>query len=189
MKHALALTAVVATPVLFLISSARAAEVSVTSTAPLTSIEEGRLKLGGGVDFTYGDRQKGVLSISPMAEYFVSDRLSLGGTFNLSQTFGEGLSYWSIGPSATYYFLKQDRWAAYFSQSLTYSRVAGSGPDPLHLGAFVSTSKLGVEYFLTRSVSFGPAFQWRHTFADLADSLRLPSQNTYSLVGQFSIYF
>jgi len=174
---------------LFLPAASFASTELTTSVAPLTGIEQGKIKAGGGFDLSYGENQKLTLNISPTAEYFVTDRLSLGGTFSLAIPFGTGLSYYSIGPSATFYFWKQERLAASFSESVAYARLSGVGYPPVSTGALISTTKLGVEYFFTPSVSFGPAFQWRHAFTDVGDSLLVPSQNTYSVVGQFSLYF
>lgn len=172
-----------------LFSALAATDVVSTEASPkpvYANILAGDLKVGGGFDISYGDRQATTISLSPSVEYFVADHLSVGGGLTLSHVTSFRSTTWSIGPTATYYFWSQDRIALFFSQGIFVSHSSEGTQDTVTYAS--STSQLGADYFIIPSVAFGPALQWRHAFSESTESADIGSQNTYSLIGRFAIH-
>jgi len=75
-----------------------------------------------------------LFAISPKVEYFVLDRVSVGGRVGVSTASGGyfGASAFEIGPSATYYFWENNRFAAYGTGAFLFQSVpAVSGMNSL----------------------------------------------------------
>src|SRR5687768_4665701 len=71
---------------------------------PYADLERGNWAVGNsGFGFGYGSVQKGFLSIKPQLEYFVLDRVSAGGTFELETDFS-AYTKTTMGPSLSWYF-------------------------------------------------------------------------------------
>lgn len=122
---------------------------------------------------------------NPEAEYFVSERLSLGGMLSI----GKGTGTWSLGlgPSFTYYFFKDDRWAASTGASVIYSKDSweNDGGGEGNVSVWRAKAKVGLDYFFTPSVSFGPRLQYS---SSIGSSKALYRDNDASLVFQFSVH-
>ncbi len=172
---------------LALFSAPMAAHAETEPTPSLTSIEKGKWRVGGAVDISYSDRASLIVNLTPNAELFLSDDFSLGGS--ASATFaGDCCSAWAIGPSATYYFWKGERAAAFLGGSLSYGRHGYDG-EAFAYGRLTTSAKIGFEQFLTKSVSFSPSLQWKHAFERPIPGSTSNSENILSLLGQFSVYF
>lgn len=144
------------------------------------NLGKGHWTVGGNFGVLYSTYSSATYFVNPEAEYFATDRLSLGGTLNAS-TWSSGSSI-GLGPSFSYYVLKSDRWASSIGGSLVYSRDNwGSSTDR----QWTANGRIGLEYFLTPSVSFGPRVQVSRVLNQ--SELGLPSTQTSALF-QFSIH-
>ncbi len=157
-------------------SIALGANENLSTTYSPTSLEAGKWRLGSSFDVHgFGPWFR----ISPSIERFLTDDLSLGltGSMNLCP----GCSTWSIGATATYYFWKSGRWAAYVGETLAFKHFGG-GVDSL-----TSLTKVGVEYFFSPKVSLSPYLQTEKAFNPAAITSTPPWGLSTGV--QLSIYF
>lgn len=150
------------------------------------NINQGNVQVGGSISFsntwpTRGD-SVAVFNTDIPVEYFFVDNFSLGGSFGLTHVSAGNLDYtvFSVGPSATYYFLVQDRLTPYAGASLLYTHNDTDDGD----NYLQPSAKFGVNYFITPSVAIGPSVRYTHTFRD---DNRVDF-NGVSIFANFSIY-
>jgi hypothetical protein len=142
-----------------------------------------------------------LFGVSPSVQYFVIDRLSVGGYVNYTHYAFQRSNIendWSIGPIATYHFLTAGtNLAFYVSGSMNYTHT-NTAYDPLtdSSGAVIingtsdSTSHwqsvlaVGANYFFTPSVALGPGVSWVHDFS--GNSFTSGDQEQFFV--QFSIF-
>lgn len=139
---------------------------SVSASTFEPKVNQGDIMVGGSLGFAYHTFSRLTFELNPTIEYFVVDRLSLGGTVGLS--FSEYSNSYLVGPSATYYFWKEDRLTANVGAELRIGRYeydsydSGRVTKTATLGRF----RLGLNYFLTPEVSVGPVFTLDKRFGE-----------------------
>ncbi len=150
-----------------------------SETAP-ANIRKGNVAVGGDLGASYSTFGGSAVYLNPSAEYFIADRLSVGGT--LTSTLSENYQSYGIGPSATYYFWSQNKWAASTGLAIRYSN--SSSEYDSSSSYWTGMAKLGIGYFATPSVSFGPQLT---IYRDIGDGDT--SASTWStLLFQFNVY-
>ena len=101
-----------------------------------------------------------VYAAIPM-QYFLMDRLALGGTAAISHSrLSSSRSYTdaAVGPSATLYFWDSENVATYVDTAVLW-RFLDNSDDQISLGF-----GLGLDYFVTPAVAFGPKVTYTHYF-------------------------
>ncbi len=111
-------------------------------------------------------------SLSP--EYFIKDRFSLGSSLELFSG-SSNVTTTTIGPSLTYHFWQQEKISVYANAAFLFGLTDASYNSILRF-------KLGMNYFITPAVSFGPSFAFRYYDSDFYDLSKL------SFAAGFSIY-
>lgn len=117
------------------------------------NLKQGNWEVGGSFALGYSTSSGFVGYLDPRGLYFFSDRLAAGLSAGLSFTSARSTNSVNgvVGPALSYYFWKQERLATYLSQDILFG--IGSGA--------LSKSALGLNYFFTPSVSFGPSIQYQ----------------------------
>lgn len=144
------------------------------------NIRKGNVAVGGDLGASYSTYSGSTLYLNPSAEYFIADRFSIGGM--LTTTLSENFQSYGIGPSATYYFWNQNKWAASTGLAVRYS-TSNSEYDNSS-SYWTGMAKFGMGYFATPSVSFGPQLTVYH---DIGDS-KASSSTWSTLLFQFNVY-
>jgi len=106
-------------------------------------------------------------------EYFLIDRFSLGGSFVLLDTSTSATNL-ALGPSATFFFLRDGKWASYIGLGFGFGLTSATTDWAL-------LSDVGLEYFITPSVAIGPSFFYNHSNDG-------GSVNRYGVLANFGIY-
>ena len=152
-----------------------------TQLTELPNVNKGNWAVGGdfgaGYSTTYS---QGSLYVNPTAEYFVIDRLSIGGV--IQSSFSSDYTNIGIGPSATWHYWQSDRWTATVGLSAVYSE-GNYKKSSFDYSSWTGTAKLGANYFITPSVSFGPFLSHQRNIKDFD-----PNGGFTSLLFQFSIF-
>ena len=144
------------------------------------NIRKGNVAVGGDLGASYSTLGGSTVYLNPSAEYFIADRVSVGGT--LTSTLSENYKSYGIGPSATYYFWNQGQWAASTGLAIRYSN--SSSEYDRNSSYWTGVARLGAGYFATPSVSFGPQLT---IYRDIGDGDA--SASTWStLLFQFNVY-
>ncbi len=131
-------------------------------------VNQGDLMVGGSLGFSYSTFSRLTFELNPTIEYFIVDRLSVGGTIGLA--LNEASNRYLVGPSATYYFWKDDRLTANVGAELRFGQQehdyfdTGRRTDTSTSGRF----RLGLNYFLTPEVSIGPLLTFDKEFENSA---------------------
>lgn len=124
-------------------------------------ISKGDVMLGGSLGFAYSTYSRLSFELNPTVEYFVADRFSLGGTIGF--TISDSHTYYLIGPSATYYFWRDENLTANVGAELrTGAYNWAEGRSGFSSGRF----RLGLNYFLSPEVSIGPLLTLDKGFGD-----------------------
>jgi len=116
--------------------------------------------------------------LSLNVKYFVVDHLALGLMANVTtHDAGSSDTVANLGPAATYFFWTQDRLAAF---------VTGNARFGLNDATLVSILEgaVGIQYFFTQSVAFGPEFYFVHD----TSHHEVNNRNDYGLEFDFGIY-
>lgn len=111
-------------------------------------IHEGDWELGGSTSI-YRSSHFTSFSLTTNAQLFVMDALSVG--LEVSYYTSRSYTSRSLGPVATYYFLVKDKIAPFVSAAPYSWTKATFGPS-----YYTGRGSVGVKYFLTDSVAFGP---------------------------------
>ena len=119
------------------------------------NINQGNLVLSGTLGLGYSTYSHFSYSVSPMAEYFVLDRLSIGGSTRSS---GSSLQReLGVGPGFSYFFWSNQNWAAHTGAGALYLTTLHLGDDRSRFtNHWEVYAKLGLNYFFHQAVSFGP---------------------------------
>lgn len=109
---------------------------------------------------------------------FVTERVAVGATFSIGRDEAYGDSTWALlGPKVAYYFWKGERTAAYSSLEgalgLTDATIRGR-----------AAAEVGMKYFFTNAVAFGPYFEGKRTFRHGTNR----DYNSVSFGANFGIY-
>ena len=144
------------------------------------NIRKGNVAVGGDLGASYSTLGGSTVYLNPSAEYFIADRVSVGGT--LTSTLSENYKSYGIGPSATYYFWNQNKWAASTGFAIRYSN--SSSEYDRNSSYWTGVARFGAGYFATPSVSFGPQLT---IYRDIGGGDA--STSTWStLLFQFNVY-
>lgn len=150
----------------------------VSGVAEAANIKKGNWEVSGSIAYShYSDND--YFSVSPAAQYFFMDYFSFG----LKSTYSAGsnaVTVYSLGPVASLYFPVSDSVAPYISVApLVWSRYASSGRS-----YYRADVDVGVKFFLTDSVAFGPVVSWNHYYPSNGGK----SSNGIDVMGVFSIH-
>lgn len=94
-------------------------------------------------------------------QYFWWDHFSVGIIGKYTHTGSYDLS--SLGLKGTYHFYESDRTTFYVSQDVSYNLMDVGGSSE-NFSALSATTSIGVNYFLTPNVTFGPRLEWAKYF-------------------------
>ncbi len=148
----------------------------------LANVRKGNVAVGGDLGVSYSSYDGSSVFLNPSAEYFIADRFSVGGT--LSFTFNSQYQSYGIGPSATYYFWNQGQWVASAGLGVRYAASRDDdAPYVREYSNWLGMAKLGLGFFATPAVSFGPQLT---IYQDLAS--RYSDSGWGSLLFQFNVY-
>jgi hypothetical protein len=173
--------------VLCLALAATGARAELASFEP--NLHRGNVRVGGdisltGVSFANGASSYNLVANLPV-QYFLFDGLTLGGavgwqTAGSTATSGvsQSTTSFSVGAESAWYFWTYGRMAARVQPEI-WVYFSDSRPT-----TWQAAGALGVEWFFTRSVSFGPGVLYAHTFQ--ADAY--PSSDLYRFFVDFNIY-
>jgi hypothetical protein len=152
----------------------------ITTLAEAANINKGDWELGGSVSFSHlrgNDTSSTTYRLSPTAQYFLADHFSAGLSLSFVDWTGGG-SYFDVGPEFTRYFMVHEQMAPYFSLNpITWTRIGG-------LSYFKSAAALGLKFFLTDSVAFGPEVEYTY----LWKKNQVAAFHNFALQGLFSIH-
>jgi hypothetical protein len=179
--------------------SAAVSYAAAPSAAPeFAHITQGHWIANGGVSYAKtpftGSGVGGVtsyttLAIVPSLQYFFWDRLALGLNLRFS-IFNYDVhteTDFDLGPAATYFFWTQERLAAHFTAG--YLFTSAKTTDDSFPSANSSKSggegvlSVGLDYFFSPSVSFGPSFTYR-----ILSTPRYAESSGILLAALFGIY-
>lgn len=144
------------------------------------NINQGNVEIGGVATVNHTrSRSLGTTSfqIGANAQYFLVDHISVGA--ELDYAHASSFNIYSIAPAASFYFAVQDQMAPYVM--VKPLELYDSSSARLNLS---SGLRLGVKFFLTDSVAFGPALNYEHTWS----TNRTSTIDSFSLLGQFAIH-
>ncbi|HRK01304.1 MAG TPA: hypothetical protein PLH57_01450 [Oligoflexia bacterium] len=123
------------------------------------NLTQGFFEVGGSLGFhnTFknGDDYSHLI-LSFVSEYFVIDRLSLGGQFSHYST--RGFNETAIGPSGKYYFFQKDSFAPFGGLAVLYN----NSNDFRYY--FSTKATFGFKYFVTPAVGIVSSLSWFHLF-------------------------
>lgn len=142
--------------------SVLAAPTEAKTQSELANINRHNMEVGGTFGAGYSSYSGGTFNLNPTIEYFVSTHFSIGGTVNFSNS---DLFYTlGVGPSASYYFWQNQKWAAKVGLGLSYMTSESDDSSESALRTSVSgRGKLGINYFINPAVSFGPEYTYAKT--------------------------
>jgi hypothetical protein len=164
------------------------AQPRVSKRAP-SYLDVGKYLVAGTVSYSNtsyaDDYERTLLNISAQAqrfshEFFDRDYLALGARALYTRATDEkgSVVQTAFGPAATYYLGLQERLYLTGTQAvLLHAHVR----DNFY---FVSSTLVGLSYFLTPSVSFGPGIEFSHAFG----TTDVIGYNTFDLSLGFAIY-
>jgi hypothetical protein len=147
-------------------------------------IKKGNIGAGGSASIAYSTYSNFIYNISPNLEYFLIDRLSLGGTANYTVTSGQ--KSLSLGPSFTYYFCQSGRWIPLTGLGLYYTDIFSSSYYSSDFNYWNGKAKLGINYFLTPSIAIGSVFEYYRTFFNKSSGVQ--DTDSGQILFQFFIY-
>lgn len=141
------------------------------------NIKQGNMEVGGSTSYST-TTSSSYFRLSPTYQYFFMDHFSAGGTADLILGTGD-YTYYSLGPTATWYVLAKDEFAPYIAVTpISWAKFR-------YTDAFYDTTvNVGLKYFLTDSVAVGPAVQWNHTYGRNGGNGR----DTTTFLGTFAIH-
>jgi hypothetical protein len=152
------------------------------------NIHQGDFYTGGSFSLSYNkssDFSQTTVSLIPSLQYFVVDRLSVGGDFYVTHTSTDsGSTTLGFGPAATYHFFADDKWSAYVGAGALYNKLSFNSSAFSDVNYFSVSGKLGLNYFFTPSVALGPELYYTHTF----NTDTYVGYNQYNLLIGFGIY-
>lgn len=134
----------------------------------LWHLQQSRLEINEELGVGYTSTSGMTMELYPSIQYFLLEKLSLGGTFEIIRS-GED-KVLGIGPSATYYFYDRGRWAIYAGQRVVYRF---STPDQwLADQKSVATTYLGLNYFTDSKMAIGGLLATNYDFNGRLESGR-----------------
>lgn len=161
------------------------AAISARGATDLANINQGNIRLGGGVGVGYSTYSSTIVSVSPLFQYFVADGFAVG--LDTDLMFSKNYDTYAAGPLISYYFWNREKWAAYLEQSFKYFQERNYRPDVLSADPYwVSTSTVGANYFFTPYVAIGPKLSYSIDMQERANDERL---STVNLTGHISVFF
>ena len=147
-------------------------------------INKGDMMVGGSVGFAYSTYSRLTFELNPTIEYFVVDRLSLGGTIGLG--YSDAFVSYLLGPSATYYFWKSDRLTSSVGAEIRFGGYEYErDSEPVRQTGTSGRFRMGLNYFITPEVSIGPIFTLDKAFGSGQPSTAIDSS---TLKVQFQIH-
>jgi len=147
----------------------------------LANINQNNVELGGTIDFGYSVVGGSLFQINPTVRYFVIDRLALGVTGNFITSAVS--TYLNMGPSVVYHFWSNERVSTYVGQDFLYNlnEYNDYSYNSSISTRWTSETKLGMNYFITPVVAFGPRVSYLRNFAS--------DVGAFTLAAAFSLYF
>jgi len=150
------------------------------------NIKSGNLAVGGSFGSGYSTYSNVTFYLNPTLEYFVIDRLSLGGSIYYSNS--STYKSYGLGPSFSYYFWQQERWAAFFGGGAVYHDTFDGSYYSGYYNYWTAQAKLGLNYFVYPTVAFGPFLSYGHTFSNQNSDISVSDSNYGQLLFQFSVF-
>ncbi len=119
-------------------------------------VHRGRFKFGGSAGYSKPSDGDSSIWISPSAEYFVNNQLSLGLEthfhFIQSQT-----RFRSLSPLVAYYFYKQDEIAVSFQQRVNFNSYRNPDYSEFDDTLITASSGFALDWFLNKYVALTPS--------------------------------
>lgn len=129
--------------------------------APLPiMINKGNWEIGGEGNYFRSNEKSGLRSLvlSPRAEYFIMNRLSVGGRLNYIDS-NRAATEVQLGPGFTWYIMQISRSVVYIDQAILWVNPSGNQQT-----YFAGDTGLGIDFFLSPSVAFGPSIRGLYYF-------------------------
>ena len=145
----------------------------------------GNYQVGGNASWVKKSNTPSLFTVNPLAEYFLANGFSLGGTLNYTSD-SDNNNTLGVGPSATWYLWQQERHAVYAGVGVMYDTSSSGGSNSSTNNYWASDVKLGYNYFFTPSVALGPVYMWHHQYKN--DSSSVANSDTQTVAVQFSMY-
>ena len=126
------------------------------TTAVSAQVEQGSVIIGGNLSLNtvyQGDIGNTTFNISPMAGFFVTNHLVVGGRFQIAFTTGDGPDGRTLGasPMIRYYFNRQSRVCVFGQGSFDWLSIKNENSDAqVGLGAGLG---VGADFFINRYVA------------------------------------
>ena len=135
-------------------------------------LRKGHFEVGGGLSLGFSDKGDTEYEIAPKVEYFIMDRLSLGGFASNSSS--KTVSRLTIGPSLSWYFLSllESKVFAFVNQSFGLQRREIKVDNTLNTlvekdSLLVGRSSLGLKVFILNTLALGSAIELRYSISDV----------------------
>jgi hypothetical protein len=158
-------------------------QMAALSPPKIANIQKGNVQVGGSLGFSHynsGGTSASSYYFDPQAEYFVMDRLSVGGSISfMGQSGNYSYTSYGLGPSLSYYFYESGPMAAYVAQAIEFNKISDQTETFVR-----GRSSLGIKYFIVPQVAFGIDLSTRY---DLGSRSNMSSLTI--LGGNFSFFF
>jgi len=145
------------------------------------NILEGNWNIGGDLDADYSALNGFTYDFEAQFHYFFIDKVSAGASLSLQNTKLDFSNITFLGFSANYYFLERKKYVFLLGQSFLVEAVGRR-----HSIRVISQSSLGVEYFLSPSVSLGAKVLYTFLISGDSGFNEFP---LFSTRGSFNFYF
>ncbi len=163
------------------------AETTPEATTEMPNINKGNVAVAGSLGLAYSSYTGAIYFLNPSAEYFVLNSFSVGGT--VQSTISKHSRSFGMGPSLSYYFWQNKKWASYIGAGALYTTVRTENISNQYTAVsqyWSANGTLGLNYFLTPSVSFGPVFNYDYTFPD--DNPKSVGSSYSTLIFKLSVF-
>jgi hypothetical protein len=137
------------------IDQTRMAIKSPKDTVALSVLRKGTLEATASSGVGLSASQNSSLGFTVGAQYFLDDKIAVGGTAAMISN--PEVGFLAIEPKASYYFYKKGRTAAFVSESIDMGPLFSSG-TPVSFGDYMSlNTSVGGDYFITNNVAVSPS--------------------------------
>lgn len=117
-------------------------------------LDQGKLYFSSNFYFDYSSKNGPRNSVTFTSEYFVLDRLSIGGSIhNLD---AKGINRFGLGPSISYHLLNSNIMATTLGLEILYDTFKIKQIEPEK--QFTTNIKIGFEWFALSNIAIGPSF-------------------------------
>lgn len=147
-------------------------------------IRKGDWSLGGNARFTYDENAGARTAASLEVEHFWLDGLSAGIRVRYEEV--GSVSLRGLGLKSTYHFYESDKMTFFLSGEITSYELQGY--SPINQPQWMATVGLGMNYFITPNIAFGPRIEWSESLSENRSGAGYARDQLNVLMG-FSLFF